>query len=64
MNIEGETVHYDATNPEARQYLWDIAKRSYYDKGVKTFWLDEVGATYLDHKPQVHDIDLSIGRTR
>lgn len=42
MKIEGETVHYDATNPEARQYLWDIAKKNYYDKGVRTFWLDEV----------------------
>lgn len=25
----------------AREYVWNKAKRNYYDKGVKLFWLDE-----------------------
>lgn len=35
------TTHFDATNPEAREYVWNKAKKNYYDKGVKIFWLDE-----------------------
>jgi len=31
---------YDATNPEARQFVWAKVKESYYDKGVRVFWLD------------------------
>ncbi len=37
----GSTVFYDATNPEARQYVWNKAKTNYYDKGIRIFWLDE-----------------------
>ncbi len=33
-------TYYDATNPEARQFIWDTVKRNYYSKGVKLFWLD------------------------
>jgi len=32
--------YYDATNPEARKFIWDTVKKNYYDLGVKTFWLD------------------------
>lgn len=41
-----DTLHYDATNPEARQYLWEKAKKNYYDKGIKIFWLDEAEPEY------------------
>ena len=41
MDFQGNTIHYDATNPEARKYLWDKAKKNYYDKGIHLFWLDE-----------------------
>ena len=34
MDFQGETIHIDATNPEARQYIWDKAKKNYYNKGV------------------------------
>ncbi|MBR6405573.1 MAG: family 31 glucosidase [Lachnospiraceae bacterium] len=37
----GSTVYYDATNPEAQEYVWNVAKNNYYDKGVHIFWLDE-----------------------
>lgn len=46
MDFQGNTIHYDATNPEARKYLWDKAKKNYYDKGIKTFWLDEAEPEY------------------
>ena len=41
MEFGGDSVFYDATNPEARAYLWRVAKGNYYDKGVSLFWLDE-----------------------
>ena len=31
---------YDATNPEARRYLWDQLRANYYKVGIKVFWLD------------------------
>lgn len=46
MDFQGNTLHFDATNPEAREYVWDKAKRNYYDKGVRTFWLDEAEPEY------------------
>jgi len=41
MTWMGDTVFYDATHPEARQYVWQKAKENYFDKGIKIFWLDE-----------------------
>jgi alpha-D-xyloside xylohydrolase len=32
--------YYDSTNPEARAFVWERVKESYFDKGVKVFWLD------------------------
>lgn len=31
---------YDATNPEARAFLWERVKQNYLDYGVRVFWLD------------------------
>ena len=33
--------NYDATNPKAREFLWDTLKKNYYDKGIKNFWMDQ-----------------------
>ncbi|WP_236633268.1 ABC transporter permease subunit, partial [Salmonella enterica] len=41
MDFLGNTTYFDATHPGARDYVWGKAKRNYYDKGVKLFWLDE-----------------------
>ena len=46
MPFQGNTVHYDATNPAAREYVWKKAKKNYYDKGVRVFWLDEAEPEY------------------
>ncbi|HEY0186603.1 MAG TPA: glycoside hydrolase family 31 protein [Cellulomonas sp.] len=31
---------YDATNPDARDYVWERIRRNYLDLGVRAFWLD------------------------
>jgi alpha-D-xyloside xylohydrolase len=31
---------YDPTSAEARQYIWDQVEKSYYQAGVRVFWLD------------------------
>ncbi|KAJ0319023.1 hypothetical protein Brms1b_003998 [Colletotrichum noveboracense] len=52
FEFEGQTVYYDPTNPDARQYVWNKAKENYYTKGVKTFWLDQAEPEY-----SVYDFD-------
>ena len=46
MDFQGNTVHYDATNPDARKFVWNVAKKNYYKKGIRTFWLDEAEPEY------------------
>jgi alpha-D-xyloside xylohydrolase len=46
MQFGGDSVFYDATNPKARQYVWDKCKKNYYDLGIKVFWLDEAEPEY------------------
>ncbi len=46
MDYMGNTIHFDATNPKAREYVWEKAKQNYYDKGIKIFWLDEAEPEY------------------
>lgn len=41
------SVYYDTTNPEAQKFVWDTAKRNYYDKGIRLFWLDEAEPEYM-----------------
>lgn len=52
MDFQGNTVHFDATNPKARQYVWQKAKDNYYDKGIRVFWLDEAEPEY-----SIYDFD-------
>lgn len=52
LDFEGATIHYDATNPEARNYLWGKVKENYYNKGIRVFWLDEAEPEYT-----VYDFD-------
>jgi alpha-D-xyloside xylohydrolase len=39
---EGPTniMYYDATNPAARDFVWSVIKKNYYDMGIRVFWLD------------------------
>lgn len=43
----GQQTFIDVTNPQTREFVWDKAKKNYYDCGIKTFWLDEA-------EPEVH----------
>jgi alpha-D-xyloside xylohydrolase len=52
MTFQGNTVHFDPTNPESRKYVWGKAKQNYFDKGIKVFWLDEAEPEY-----RVYDFD-------
>ncbi|BAQ32496.1 glycoside hydrolase family 31 protein [Bifidobacterium scardovii] len=36
-----DSQFFDATNPEARQWLWEKIRKNYTDLGVDAFWLDE-----------------------
>ncbi|MCL4489617.1 MAG: family 31 glucosidase, partial [Chloroflexi bacterium] len=38
---------YDATNPEARQYLWEKVREGYYTQGIKLWWLDACEPDYF-----------------
>lgn len=43
----GDTCIYDATNPEARKYLWKKVDKNYYSKyGIDMFWLDQSEPEY------------------
>ena len=46
MMFEGPSQFYDATNPAARQYVWDKCKSNYADYGVDAYWLDEAEPEY------------------
>lgn len=41
MQFGGDSVFYDATNPESQKFVWGKCKQNYYDHGIKIFWLDE-----------------------
>lgn len=65
LNFEGATIHYDATNPEAREYLWSRIRKNYYEKGIRVFWLDEAEPEYtaydFDNYRYYLGTDLEIG---
>lgn len=67
LDFQGATIHYDATNPKARDYVWNKAKKNYYDMGIKVFWLDEAEPEYtaydFDNYRYHRGTNLQIGNT-
>ncbi|KAK6063751.1 glycosyl hydrolase family 31 protein [Seiridium cupressi] len=65
MDFQGDTVHFDATNPKSREYVWQKCKENYYSKGIKIFWLDEAEPEYtaydFDNYRYYLGSNLSIG---
>lgn len=61
----GNTRIYDATNPEAREFIWKKAKENYFDNGIELFWLDEAEPEYIaydyDHYRYYLGPDVKIG---
>ena len=53
MDFQGNTIHFDATHPKAREYVWEIVKKNYYDCGIQSYWLDEAEPEY-----KMYDFDL------
>ena len=49
MVFHGNNRFLDATNPEARAYIWDKCKRNYFDKGFRLFWLDVAEPEYTGY---------------
>ncbi|NLM19984.1 MAG: glycoside hydrolase family 31 protein [Clostridiaceae bacterium] len=52
MQMFGQQVFMDPTNPDTREFLWGKAKQNYWDNGVNIFWLDEAEPEY-----SVYDYD-------
>ena len=52
LDFCGNTLAYDATNPEAGEFVWSVVKKNYYDHGIRIFWLDEAEPEY-----KVYDFD-------
>lgn len=46
MRFGGDSVFFDATNPKAREFVWEKCKKNYYGLGIQTFWLDEAEPEY------------------
>lgn len=46
LDFMGNTTFFDATHPDARQFVWQQVKQNYYDLGIRTFWLDEAEPEY------------------
>lgn len=46
MSWMGDTIFFDATNPGARDFVWQRCKENYYSKGIRLFWLDEAEPEY------------------
>lgn len=65
LDFQGATIHFDATNPGAREYIWNKAKQNYYKNGIKIFWLDEAEPEYtaydFDNYRYYLGSDLQIG---
>lgn len=45
-DFEGDCLEIDATNPEAREFIWEKCKKNYYDYGIDMFWLDNAEPDY------------------
>ncbi len=45
----GADVFYDATNPDARKYLFSKIKENYLKHGIKLFWLDVAEPEYTTY---------------
>lgn len=61
----GDSYIYDATNPQARRYLWEKCRANYYKSGIDMFWLDEAEPEYpaydFDNYRYYLGTDLQVG---
>ena len=48
-DYQGDCIEYDATNPQARDYVWNVCRKNYADLGVDGFWLDNSEPDYVKY---------------
>lgn len=53
MQLLGNIVNIDPTNPKSREFVWEKLKENYYKNGIELFWLDVAEPSYT-----VYDYDL------
>ena len=46
MDFFGRMYFFDSTNPDAREYGYQILKKNYGQYGIDMFWLDEAEPEY------------------
>lgn len=61
MEFMGNTVFFDPSNPGARKFIWEKAKKNYLDKGVKLFWLDEAEPEYGSYDFRLYRYHMGSG---
>jgi alpha-D-xyloside xylohydrolase len=44
--------YYDATNPEARRFIWEQVRENYYRHGIKVWWLDACEPEMIPMDPE------------
>ena len=49
MTCFGQELFFDATNPEARAYVWEKIKKNYWEQGAKLYWLDVAEPEYTNY---------------
>ena len=45
-DFNGDCVTFDAMNPEARDFIWDVCRENYVQYGIDFFWLDNAEPDY------------------
>ena len=62
---KNNACYYDATNPGAREFVWQKMKENYYDAGIHYFWLDECEPEFsryeFGHYRYFQGADIEIG---
>lgn len=51
--------YYDATNAEARRFLWERVRAGYYEHGIRAFWLDATDPEMQPENPS--DLRFHLG---
>ncbi len=49
--MSGTLTYFDATNPDARKFVWNTIKKNYFDKGYRMFWLDQAEPEIRPYEP-------------
>ena len=58
--MTGTSLFYDAFSEDARNFVWEQIKQSYYDVGIKYYWLDADEPEYHDYE-EVRQISYCVG---